>query len=625
MKKEIVLLLLSSVFVLAVYGQKPKIKFGKVSNEELEMTTCKIDTNAAAVVLYDYGSFNCDGFTFNKKMRIKILKESGLEYGDFVFKSYWKSDVKGFTFNLENGEVVKSKLQRSSIFLENVNDDYYRLKIAMPNVKVGSVIDIQLNVEGLPMDWYFQREIPVLYSELNMGGCDYVQFRKNFFGFEPLSYSSQSQWVAENMPAFKVEPHMRNPMDYMTRFEIEIMRINYPGVFINLSSDWDGVVKTLNEHVRFGASFKRANFFLRSMAKDIEDSCTTQEAKLKAAIKDIQQIKWNGDERLTLSFDDLNYQYKKGYGSSADMNIGLIVLLRKLDFEAYPVVLSTRSSGKLSKQYASLNKLNYVLAYVKLNDDWILVDATEEMLPYYLLPERCLNDYGRIADLDKPGWVDITPGGKFKTYAMYNLNVNDDFTITGENDNAYYDYAAYEKRKDYYTSSDKDEYIQDYLTKRSNVKVNDYEFTDFDSIYKPVKENFKVEIENSVMAADSLVYIQLMPFEQIKENPFNEEKRLYPIDFIYPIERSGTITYTIPDNLKVIEVPENLALKMPDNSIDYTYSVSNFGNKVIVNYRLRINQYFISQLEYDKIKMLYGYILEKEAEPLVLKIKNGSN
>ena len=44
--------------------------------------------------------------------------------------------------------------------------DIYETSFAMPNVNVGSVIDIEFKYNGLPYIWNFQRLIPVRHSEL---------------------------------------------------------------------------------------------------------------------------------------------------------------------------------------------------------------------------------------------------------------------------------------------------------------------------------------------------------------------------------------------------------------------------------------------------------------------------
>ena len=63
-------------------AQKIKVKFGKVTMEELEMSVYPADSNAEAVILYDKGEFNPNEFKFTRHLKVKILKKSGTRWGN---------------------------------------------------------------------------------------------------------------------------------------------------------------------------------------------------------------------------------------------------------------------------------------------------------------------------------------------------------------------------------------------------------------------------------------------------------------------------------------------------------------------------------------------------------------
>ena len=83
------------VFILAglqVSAQTIKINkhFGKVSKEEVQMTTYQLDTAASALVLYEKQDVVLDLtatgefiLTRDVHMRIKVLKEEAIEWGNF--------------------------------------------------------------------------------------------------------------------------------------------------------------------------------------------------------------------------------------------------------------------------------------------------------------------------------------------------------------------------------------------------------------------------------------------------------------------------------------------------------------------------------------------------------------
>src|SRR5688572_28872696 len=85
------------------------VSFGKVSLEELKMTTYEKDTAAGAVVLSDIGEFNGQTLKFKRNLRVKVLKKSGLGFGNWTFDIPFKGEFKVFVFNFINGQLVKEK------------------------------------------------------------------------------------------------------------------------------------------------------------------------------------------------------------------------------------------------------------------------------------------------------------------------------------------------------------------------------------------------------------------------------------------------------------------------------------------------------------------------------------
>ncbi|NOS56680.1 MAG: DUF3857 domain-containing protein [Cyclobacteriaceae bacterium] len=153
MRLIILFLLLSSS---VSWGQKPPIKFGNIPMEDMKMTVYDKDSSASAVVLADYGestiSYNqTEGFQlfFERIRRIKILTKDGLKWADFSIPLYHDgtsdekvTSLKAVTYNLENGKIVESKAKGEAIIKEKYDENLNYTKISLPNVKVGSVIEI---------------------------------------------------------------------------------------------------------------------------------------------------------------------------------------------------------------------------------------------------------------------------------------------------------------------------------------------------------------------------------------------------------------------------------------------------------------------------------------------------
>lgn len=611
-------LLLGVILIgMSASAQKAPLKFGKVDIDDLKRTVYDIDTSAEAIMLCHYGEFHPNQFTFTHMYRIKILKEEGKHWANQKFYSDYKGDVRGKTFNLVNGEIVVDKLSNKSIFKEEFYDNDYMINVAMPNVKVGSIIDIEFTHFSLPIIWRFQSTIPVLHSEIRVPQSEYITFQKNAFGYEPLSIIDGNRWVANNMPAFVEEPYINSSENYITKFEFDISEIYFPGFYKSYAKTWENIDKYFDESNLFGVIMRNPNFLFKHIAKEINEKSTSEIERVKLAIDTLHAaMNWNKRCRRVASNLDLKYPFKEREGNSTDINLMLIVLLEKMGFEVYPVVLSTRDNGLLSTFHPSRNKLNYCVAYAKVDGVFYLIDATDDQVPFPLLPKRCLNGQGRILSKEKPGWVDLETKGKNKSVLFFDLQLNEDLVIMGKMSYADYQYAAIDFRKSY---SNKDEYLEAFVNKRPGLVIHESEIANIDDIYEPVKRNFEIEITDQCFDDGSEIYLNVLPYDRFKENPFNIKDRKYPVDYAYPYEEVGTIKFTIPDNFEIVELPKKASVVMPDKSVSFVYSTTAIGKTISVSYIFKVNKNRFIQSEYEMLSIMYEHVIAKQAEPIILK------
>jgi hypothetical protein len=113
--------------------QNPKQKWGKVSNEEWEMTICPFDSTAGAIILFDKAKITFRGSeaVIFRHRRIKILDKSAMEYADVDIPFYRYKNLEKIT-NLkvqtlkknDQGKVEKITLENTEEF-EQIRDEYW--------------------------------------------------------------------------------------------------------------------------------------------------------------------------------------------------------------------------------------------------------------------------------------------------------------------------------------------------------------------------------------------------------------------------------------------------------------------------------------------------------------------
>ena len=398
------------------------------------------DSSVDAVVLYDYGSYEYD---FNSNVprvvyiyhqRIKILKKSGLKWASINIPFQWDSnpskqelvsDIKGLTYNMEGGTVKITELTRASVFEEKTSDNYREMKIAFPQVKEGSVIELKYRIES-PLwyylrTWRFQKSIPVVWSALKAVIPGYFDYKLTFFGFYPFAVKEVKDgrdvfwtrsdafgnpikdpylsyhFAMRDLPAIRPDDYMTTVEDYRSAIDFELAKTIFPTTGEHTYSiTYKDLTKTLLEYSDFGIALKKFGKTARKISADIMAQSANKDSitLIGNAYEHIRNtVGWNGESRLVAT-EKLEDIYEKKMGNSAEINLILVGVLQELGFDANPVVLSTRTNGKVLQDIALLDRFNYSIAHIVVNGKDFLLDATDKFVRMNMLPKRCLNERG---------------------------------------------------------------------------------------------------------------------------------------------------------------------------------------------------------------------------------------
>ena len=199
-------LLCGSFFHFSIVAQdKLPIKFGKVAIEDFDVKSALIDSSTSAVVVADLGSTefianNTDltfSLIFKEKKRIKIITKNGFGAATVTIplyvsgnKSETLSDLDAFTYNIENDNVVKTKIEKSTVFTEKHDKNWVYKKFTFPALKEGSIIEYSYEVKSdfyfNLQPWIFQSEYPVLWSEYDAGIPEFYKYVILSQGYQPF-------------------------------------------------------------------------------------------------------------------------------------------------------------------------------------------------------------------------------------------------------------------------------------------------------------------------------------------------------------------------------------------------------------------------------------------------------
>ena len=105
----------------------------------------------------------------------------------------------------------------------------------------------------------------------------------------------------------------------------------------------------------------------------------------------------------------------------------------------------------------------------------------------------------------------------------------------------------------------------------------------------------------------------------MSENPFKQEVREYPVDFIFPYLDKYTINITFPEGYVVESMPKVASISMQDEIANFKYNVLNTGNKIQLSVNFNINSASIGPEYYDSLKNFFKEVINKQNEKIVLK------
>ncbi len=635
------LIFLSFFSSFSANAQAPK--FGKIDLTDLSMTTYAHDTSAAAVILSDYGSLEYvedyyASFVYKRHVRIKVLGKAGLNYAN-VEIPYGNGeeidDIKGVTYNLADGKISEDKLKQEDIYEEKYNRRTQLKKFAMPNVKVGSVIEYTYAIDSRYFQnlksWNFQAEIPVVWSEFSVRIPKRFEFKLVKQGDQPLYTPEElglphnfrregNRWIAKNVPALPVENYITTLSDYVTRIGFELYKINYsPTNTKVVSGNWQEFVDILEKDENFGVPLVPAKRFELTLGEIKEKYKTPAEQII--AIYDLVRNKVTWDEYTSWEVvKPLPEILNGGTGDVGDINLLLVAMLREAGFDANPVLISTRSYGKPYKRTPLHIKFNYVIAQVRSGDEELLLDATERRLEPGMLPERCLNGEGYLVNGADSKWISLKSSAAHSTYFVGNLTIDKSGKLHGTGEELLDGYTAFNIRNKVHKEGVSD-YLKTYNTVSGNFKKSDATISNLDSLSKPVAVKYNIATHGNDEQQPNISVLYLSPDlgHGIKENPFKVPARSYPVDFPAQVKETVVCNYKLAAGWKVAEVPQSISLSLPDRGATFTYMVQQTGDMLQVVSRFNINKTIFAPEEYPQLRELYNQAIAKHAEKIVLK------
>ncbi|WP_214228131.1 DUF3857 domain-containing protein [Pedobacter sp. B4-66] len=652
------------VATLSSYAQQKEVKprtfkYGKIELSEFDTKVNGSDSAASAIALFDVGKgwfeFSAKTgefiYVFERHMRYKIINKTGYDYANLEIQLYESNGNKenleymdGATYNLEAGKTVISKLNKESKFSEKQDKNFTLKKFALPNVKEGSIVEFKYKIKSdfifTLRSWYFQKEIPVLYSSYEIRIPEYYKYKITAGGYlfinpkEELinetfmsgtntlnAKSLKLNYQVENVPGLKTENFITTMKDYVSRVGFELSSITVPGaVYRDVTSTWPKIVKRLKEDENFGL-FANRRSFSKTLLKEIIKTNTDKDTVLSLVFNYVKNnIKFNNEVEKYTSETNPKSIFEKKAGNSADINLCLLTLLTEAKIDAFPVLLSTRSHGA-HPGFPMLTEFNNVIIVAQIGEKSILLDATDKNhTPNMIGFDNLCHEGLKVNFADETAdWISVEDPTISRKSVNYVLNLDTENKITGKMYLASTNYEALDRRESYLSAANETDFLKNYKDGKPGFGIKNYKIENLTNINESLVETMDISIDDNVEEAGNLIYFTPLFYERTKENPFKLEERNFPVDFGHPTEKSIRITLDYPKEYQIDKVPKNEKIILPEESAAFTFMFANEPGKLVISSKISFKKSLYTPEEYHHLKELFKNIVRKQSEQIVLK------
>ncbi|HEY4335865.1 MAG TPA: DUF3857 domain-containing protein [Puia sp.] len=659
------------LFYVCPAQDKAKNTWGKISPADFSAPaeSSIVTSSTGAVILSDVGSINFIGnrkgwfsHVYQRHTRIKILNKSAF---DLATVSVWFyapgeepekiTDIKAVAYNLDNGGVTTTQLQSKDVFEEKVDKEYSKKKFSIPGVKEGSIIEYSYKLtsphDQLP-SWNFQwADYPCLNSELEVEIPQtmlYVLVRQgvhpyavdkggeghiNYHVIQPAGSGLGSvetsltvgantvkhDWVMKDVPAFGAERWLTTPANYIDKIDFQLSGF-YGGEEVhNVSNNWTKATEELLNREDFGGALNADNAWMTASLEKIVPATQTPLEQARTIYYYISRHFTCTDHYDPYVKTSLYDVVKKSSGTVGDINLLLVSMLRRKGFDAEPVLLSTREHGFNLASYPILQKLNYVIARLRVDGKTYYLDAAYPQLGFGQLPGNCYNGHARtISKQDSSSvwfWADSLKESKV-TMVLLSASAKG---LEGSWQSTQGKQESYETRRKITEGGEESFFKNIQTTYGEEGTISNSGIDSLDRPEDPVKVHYEFQMKGGSDAG--VLYFNPIIGDGWHENPFKAAERKYPVEMPYVIDDNYIFSMEIPEGYAVEEMPKSARVAYNGDQGLFEYLVAKNGNQLQLRTRLTLSRATFQPEDYASLRDFFAFVVKKENEQVVLKKK----
>lgn len=626
-KNLLVLFLMGWLVTTPAFGQIREIM--PIQLDQLEATEDPVFPGASAVLLYRHVYYEF-GKLLEVREAIKIYNNDGLDYTEVRIPYEDIKLLSAKTYNLENGKIVTTNLDKKGKFVEEISKDREVIKLAFPQVRVGSIIEYSYKAKDLGL-WTinYQYDIPIRRFRAKISNPLHFELSFSRNGYSPIELQTRQTgesliYSGDDIPSLEYDHYLGSVNNYRGRLFIEPM-IDRRRKKLRT---WDDIASHLqrvgwphpDSDDDYGPNFEDVlgdlNYF-RPIAKGIvgnEADPLKKAKRIYAHLRD--KMEWSGH---SLEFTGTAKEtYQSGYGSSGSINLLLVNLLNAVGVRARIALLSSKSQGFL--HFVTRAHFDGIAAYANIGGKPYFLDASMNYGSFGQIPTRYINgDALILIDKQTGELVSTQATTKSNTYFMANVSVDPgELGVYGRINYRASGYYATRFRYDYQEEANT-KYIDEIVSDYTNLTLKDLVIKDLDVPDYPISLHYDFRYDDHAEQIGNSLYINPLLFLPLAIEELKADNRIFPLDFRFPLGRNFVIEYSIPEGYKVASIPKSFNYVAQANLGTTSFDVRQNEDKINVSLNFNINKGLIPAQYYQSIKELVSKYRGIARERIVLE------
>ncbi len=586
----------------------------------------------------------------NGEVKVSKMKTRNITYRD----STDCTRIAELSFpDVKVGSVIDYTYSIPSLDLINPKDWYFQTDIPIIHSEFRARIPLYFEYLFLPKDIekfdiydqkYFNESLVVTVNRANRRGYGNLIFNMS---------GTEYQFVIKNLPANtsefnniekKIKVHLKRveqssepgwqrltyalmittDPDYNSRTPGQRKLLSYPAGFIAYYlPTWDEMNENLLKSKKFGIRLAKNWDYKRLLDKILGDTDTKKEKMIAIYNYIKNNIKWNGKNSIYVSkslekiaIARTNRKTTPEF-SSSEINFLLMFLLKKAGIKTAPLLISTQN---IDLDLPGINQFNTVIAYSEIDNRKFYLDATDKTESYNTLDLEHFYNIGYCVRLKDHGWKAMKSDNLLlsKTQTLINLNIENDFSITGDIEKKFYGKDVYKTRTKISKTGEKslcNEYLNNPDFSFTEIK---HTITDHDSDSLPLV--LKIDVQKPASGANDLK-IKPVIKSRFSRVPFNETAENNEANFKYPLYEEHKIKIRIPENCKV-KFHKPVELNIVGGGAYFHYNVTKLKNELELNVIIKINKTKFTGQEYHQLFDFFMQIEETLNKEILITQNN---